>query len=104
LDYSKKKKSLPFSTFINEEGFNKLEEIEDEDISADDLVISENNEAEFRHQVENIPELYRNILIMRYRDNLSLLEISEILGISYNTVKSRHNRGLRVLRDKLKVY
>lgn len=41
------------------------------------------------------------ILLMRYKDDLSLAEIAEILGVSYNTVKSQHQRALAALRKEL---
>jgi len=47
----------------------------------------------------NIPGSSREILLMRFVDQLSLEEISIALNIPIGTVKSRQNRALQALRD-----
>lgn len=51
--------------------------------------------------VRALPEIYRNILIMREVNELSYEEISEILGISIGTVKSRISRARDLVRQKV---
>ena len=53
--------------------------------------------------VRELPEIYRNILIMREVNELSYEEISEILGISIGTVKSRISRARDLVRQKVKL-
>lgn len=53
--------------------------------------------------VRGLPEIYRNILIMREVNELSYEEISEILGISIGTVKSRISRARDLVRQKVKI-
>lgn len=45
---------------------------------------------------------HREVVLMRYHDNLSLQEIAEILNIPEGTVKSRLFYALRLLAEKLK--
>ena len=50
----------------------------------------------------NVKETYREAVILRDIQGLSYEEISEILGISEGTVKSRINRGRAQLQELLK--
>jgi len=100
-DHLKKKKTLPFAFFENDEGHNKLEEITDEKILPDEILERKNISAEVEKKLKEIPENYRIILLMRYKDDLTLTEISEILGVPYNTIKSQHIRALQKLKEEL---
>jgi len=43
----------------------------------------------------------RDIIVLRYYNGRSLTEISRLTGISYGMVKVKHNKALRMLREKL---
>lgn len=45
--------------------------------------------AEVFAELENLDENQRSILLLKYRENFSLKEISEILGLPVGTIKSR---------------
>ena len=51
--------------------------------------------------VHALPVIYRDILIMREVNELSYEEVSEILGISIGTVKSRISRARDLVRQKV---
>jgi RNA polymerase sigma-70 factor (ECF subfamily) len=100
-DYFKKKKTIPLSNFIDEEGNNRLDNISDGSILPDEILERKDIAIEMEKKLEEIPERYRIILTMRYKNDFSLLEISEILDIPYNTIKSGHQRALQSLRKIL---
>ena len=54
--------------------------------------------------LNNIPEQYRDVVVMRYMDGLAPAEIAEITGIPVNTISVRIHRGVALLakyaRDK----
>ncbi len=54
-----------------------------------------------RRLVAALPENARMVIILRYQEELDLAEIAEILEIPINTVKSRLQRSLAMLREKL---
>jgi len=51
--------------------------------------------------VASLPENARMVIILRYQEELELAEIAQILEIPINTVKSRLQRALETLREKL---
>jgi RNA polymerase sigma-70 factor (ECF subfamily) len=53
-----------------------------------------------RRMVASLPEGARAVIILRYQEELELAEIAEILDIPVNTVKSRLQRSLEILREK----
>jgi RNA polymerase sigma-70 factor (ECF subfamily) len=51
--------------------------------------------------VAALPEKQRMIVILRYQEDMDPLEISEVLEMPVNTVKTHLRRSLAILRDKL---
>ena len=54
--------------------------------------------------IENLPEIYRTVFILRDLEYLSIKETSKILEISEENVKIRLRRARLYLRDKLSDY
>ena len=51
--------------------------------------------------LEDMPEHYRTAVVLRDLEDLSYEEITEVLGVSLGTVKSRVGRGREALRKRL---
>lgn len=102
FDYFKKKKSIPFSSFIDEEGKNTLEAIDENAPLPDEVLEKDERIQDLERALEKIPELYRALLVLAYREDFSLMEISQILGEPYNTIKSRHQRAMKLLKEAFK--
>lgn len=51
--------------------------------------------------VRQLPERLREAVVLRYHDDLSQGEISQLLGLPLGTVRSRISRGLSQLREVL---
>jgi len=51
--------------------------------------------------IADLPELQRMIVIMRYQEELGPNDISEVLDVPVNTIKSHLHRALRTLRKRL---
>ncbi|MFH0929900.1 MAG: RNA polymerase sigma factor [Candidatus Moraniibacteriota bacterium] len=101
FDWLKKKKEIPFSTFTDEEGDNWLENVADENILFDEILERKNIAEELDEILQKLPPHYRAILLLHYKEDFSLHEIAEILSEPYNTIKSRHYRGLMKLKELL---
>jgi RNA polymerase sigma-70 factor (ECF subfamily) len=48
-----------------------------------------------------VPALYREVLLLRFQEELQLEEIAAVLSTPVSTVKSRLYRGLAALREQL---
>ena len=100
LDFIKKKKPLLFSRIIEEEErldaflapYMGTAELPDEMF---DRSVAK---AGVTSALGALPTPYRTVLAMRYNDNLKFREIAEALGEPIDTVKSKHRRGLLLLR------
>ncbi|PIU78719.1 MAG: hypothetical protein COS72_01930 [Candidatus Moranbacteria bacterium CG06_land_8_20_14_3_00_43_56] len=97
-DYFKKKKEVAFSAFVNEEGESIFNEIAGENILPDEILHRKDIANELEEILKKLPPHYRAILLLHYKEDFSLHEIAEILGEPYNTIKSRHQRGLGKLK------
>lgn len=53
-------------------------------------------------EILKLPEKYRSAIILKYIEELSLNEISEILDLPLGTVKTRIHRGREALRQQLR--
>ena len=99
FDWLKKKKEIPFSTFADEEGESWLENVVDENILPDEILERSDLAEEMEKIIQKLPPHYRAILLLHYKEDFSLHEIAEIIGELYNTIKSRHQRGLVRLKE-----
>jgi RNA polymerase sigma-70 factor, ECF subfamily len=52
-------------------------------------------------EIMKLPEKYRSVIVLKYIEELSLKEISEILEMPLGTVKTRIHRGRETLRKRL---
>jgi RNA polymerase sigma-70 factor (ECF subfamily) len=53
-------------------------------------------------EIMKLPEKYRSVIVLKYIEELSLKEISEILDLPVGTVKTRIHRGREALRKQLR--
>lgn len=86
-----------------EEGETPLE-IADPAAGPEELALSSELDAEMQQALSQIPEDFRLTVILSDIEGLSYEEISEVMGCSIGTVRSRLHRGRKLLREKLKHY
>ncbi len=104
IDFLKKKKTIPFSQFENEKRENILsEELFDKSPLPDEIFEKKDLVEILNKALESLPIKYRLVLFLRYNDHFTFKEIAEILGESINTIKSRHQRAIQLLKKILKV-
>ncbi|MBP6965069.1 MAG: sigma-70 family RNA polymerase sigma factor [Armatimonadetes bacterium] len=68
------------------------------------IALSGELDAKMQAALSTIPEDFRLAVILCDIEGLSYEEISEIMGCSIGTVRSRLHRGRKLLREKLKPY
>ncbi|MEC1523352.1 sigma factor-like helix-turn-helix DNA-binding protein, partial [Neobacillus niacini] len=61
-----------------------------------------NNEKEkLSPTVLSLPITYREVFIIFYYEEMSIAEIAELLALNENTVKTRLNRGRKLVKNSL---
>lgn len=68
----------------------------------EDEVLSLELHSTIQEKILRLPDKYRTVIVLKYIDELSLIEISEILNIPVGTVKTRIHRGREALRKQLR--
>jgi RNA polymerase sigma-70 factor (ECF subfamily) len=69
--------------------------------SPDDLLIRQEQEAEFMNRLNQLPLPQRSVLLLHFVEDFSLEEIAGITGTSVGTVKSRMHYAKKSLRKLL---
>lgn len=77
-------------------------DIADDSATAEQLLMSEEMEAEIQHGLANMTAEFRIAVLLADMEGLSYEEIAEVMGTSIGTVRSRIHRGRRQLRNYLK--
>lgn len=67
----------------------------------DELVANKETRQRVRASIDRLPEIYRNVLILRDIEELDTAETAELLGVSANVVKIRLHRSRQALRTLL---
>jgi RNA polymerase sigma factor (sigma-70 family) len=66
-----------------------------------DQVVTREEEALLWRTLERIPELYREPLVLFYREHQSVESVAEALDLTEDAVKQRLSRGRRLLQDEV---
>ncbi|MCL1817065.1 MAG: sigma-70 family RNA polymerase sigma factor [Clostridiales bacterium] len=88
---------------LNLDEYYERYEPEAEGISGDPSGILEDREQaeEFTRILQELPEQYRTVILLKYLEGLSYREISEHLDLPESTVEARLHRGRNYLRNML---
>ncbi|WP_369809941.1 RNA polymerase sigma factor SigW [Gracilibacillus caseinilyticus] len=84
------------------DGLNMYAQLPAEEALPDQEVESLEMQSYIQNEIMQLPAKYRSIIALRFIDELSLKEISEILEIPVGTVKTRIHRGREALRKRLR--
>jgi RNA polymerase sigma-70 factor (ECF subfamily) len=84
------------------DGLNLYSQIASEtELPEDELETLELQE-EVQKEILKLPDKYRTVIVLKYIEELSLNEISQILNLPLGTVKTRIHRGRDALRQQLR--
>ncbi|MSU54869.1 MAG: RNA polymerase sigma factor [Candidatus Staskawiczbacteria bacterium] len=96
IDHSRKKVTLAMDDLKEKEASMRLHSIES--------TMSDNFEIkEIVGMLDSLDEKYRQVIVMRYIDELSPPEIADVLKISTNAVSVKLNYALKKLREVIKL-
>ncbi len=69
--------------------------------SIEDEVVEKEQREAVRSLVRALPDKYREVVVLRYFQDLTYVDIGEILGLPARTVETRLYRAKKMLKDKL---
>lgn len=84
------------------EGLTMYSQIAADGVLPEDAVLSLELSDTIQKKILKLPDKYRTVIVLKYIDELSLIEIGEILNIPVSTVKTRIHRGREALRKQLR--
>lgn len=84
------------------EGHNLYGQLAADQPSTEDFVEGIEIQNYIQKEIMALPVKYRSIIALRFIDELSIKEISEILELPVGTVKTRIHRGREALRKRLR--
>ena len=84
------------------DGLNMYSQISSDSRLPEEDVESLELQAVIQREISKLPEKYRFVIVLKYIEELSLNEISEILELPLGTVKTRIHRGREALRKQLR--
>lgn len=97
IDYYRQEKSENLQS-ADLEDINVLNRKELAEETIEDIIISDQIREDVRFLIKKLPPLQREVLNMRYYQNLSFKEIAEITGVSINTALGRMRYAILNLR------
>jgi RNA polymerase sigma-70 factor (ECF subfamily) len=103
IDWTRKKKLQTISAFYDDgdEEVNIYDTIADSGGGPEDTLVNEENRVFIRKAVEELPEIYKTVIILYYFEDFSPQEISEITDIPRRTIETRLYRGRNLLKLRL---
>jgi RNA polymerase sigma-70 factor (ECF subfamily) len=106
LRQRKRRRLIPIPSFFSDKDGEEMEmELPDErQVMQDEAMIEDERRRAVSRAIASLPEKYRAAIVLRDIEGKSYEEISEVLGLSDGTVKSRINRARNLLKEKLKEY
>jgi RNA polymerase sigma-70 factor, ECF subfamily len=101
IDLSRRKKFSSLEDLAVPESGQSYEPPDDQATTALQLLLTRENERAVQLSLMKIPAYYREVLLLRFHEELGLEEIAAVLASPLSTVKSRLYRGLEALRTAL---
>ncbi|WP_096550127.1 RNA polymerase sigma factor SigW [Ureibacillus thermosphaericus] len=83
------------------DGLNMYSHIATEEDLPEDVALQMEIQERIQYEISRLPEKYRTVIVLKYIEECSLQEISEILDLPLGTVKTRIHRGREALRKQL---
>jgi RNA polymerase sigma-70 factor (ECF subfamily) len=101
IDWQRQRKVQSLDALTDSEQAHPLQVTDQRSASALQAVLNSEQDAQVRGALQQIPAIYREVLLLRFQEELQIDEIAGVLGTPPSTVKSRLYRGLEALRGTL---
>ena len=83
------------------DGLDMYSQIAADEKLPEDVVAQMELQDRIQYEISRLPDKFRSVIVLKYIEELSLQEISDILDMPLGTVKTRIHRGREALRKQL---
>ncbi len=103
IDWTRKRKLQTISSMYDncEDELDIFDTIADKAGGPEEELIKQENKVYIRKVVEDLPEIYKTVIILYYFEDFSPQEISDITGDPRRTIETRLYRGKNLLKLRL---
>jgi RNA polymerase sigma-70 factor, ECF subfamily len=103
IDWTRKKRLQTVSTIYDnsDDEIDIYDTISDSGGGPEDVIIKQENKAYIRKVVEDLPEIYKTVIILYYFEDFNPQEISDITDVPKRTIETRLYRGKNLLKLRL---
>jgi RNA polymerase sigma-70 factor, ECF subfamily len=101
IDVSRRKKMPSLEDLGDKDSNQPFDPPDEHSISALQLLVSRENQQAVQLSLLKIPAYYREVLLLRFHEEMGLEEIAAMMSTPVSTVKSRLYRGLAALKSAL---
>ncbi len=103
IDEYRRRKEVSLDSLLAEEGRNEgsFEELKSGSIEELTFALDARKASELIHE---LPNVYREVIVLRYVDGLGPKEISDLIEETENVVSVRIHRALRLLRERIELH
>jgi RNA polymerase sigma-70 factor (ECF subfamily) len=100
IDHYRNNKKMPMQR--ETEDFPLFDRIRDNSLTIENLLIKNQVELDIKKLIQELPEEQKEVLMMRFYQDMSFKEISEMTNVSINTILGRMRYALVNLRKVIK--
>lgn len=101
IDWQRQKKAQSLDSLLEPEIGAPVEFADSENPSPLSLVLTREEASVVQTSLARVPVIHREVLLLRFQEDMPLADIASVLGVPLATVKSRLYRGLENLRSLL---
>lgn len=101
IDWQRSKKVQSLDALTDPEQDKPLQVADQSGPSPLHQVLAQESDENVQSSLQRIPAIYREVLVLRFQEELQIEEMAGVLSIPVSTVKSRLYRGLDALRVAL---
>ena len=101
LDWHRRKKPQSLESLAGPDEGSVFDVKDEKSESPFDYVLQAEATAGVKLSLQKVPAVYREVLVLRFQEEMQLDEIAGVTGVPLSTVKSRLYRGLEALKGSL---
>ena len=102
IDHMRRKQPASLDGLMSDEGSTPFDVPATGQASAFDMSVQREQNEQISAGMEHLPAEYREALVLRFQEGMTLEEIADVACVPLGTVKSRIYRGLSALEPRLK--